>query len=800
MSTAVEARIREDLDASGLTIEDMRVRVMDNAEKASCHVAHSQIGYVIPYFDIQGRSQPFYRVKVFDSEPKYKQPKESPSYVYFPRGFYEVASKTDYIIITEGEKKAALAVKRGYPAVGLGGVDSWRNRNFQIPKEAELNATDKTIRAKLPSGTEVKEDFMSPLALGMQDLIDYAISTGKTLFIIYDTDIKNETSFNVQRAAAALGYELRFRGVPYSKIRQIRLPLEEGDEKMALDDFLMGNKSGALDTLIQASKAKRSAFPRHPNVRDYINKRLQNAKMSRKEMQQVAMTVLCELDANGMRLRSSTELQTYYFDFQTHKLLKATFTDNPNQLTDSPFGHFLYRNFGLGAADARLIQWLGTQFTGEDPVEEVNPFRVFARPQVNADKVMLQISDGQYVEVGPSDPVGKSDLPGYHVRNNGENGVLFEAEQVKALDVDKLTAQYRLLAKRDMPECWWADVLSQVRLKDKNKARMLAAFLFYISPWLYRWRGTQLPIEMTLGEAGSGKSTLQELRLNVITGIPKLRNAPQDMKDWSASVASTGGLHIIDNLQLPDRNMRQRISDEICRVITEPEPTIEMRKYYTNADLISLPVRCVFGITAIKQPFLNSDVLARAIIIELDKSLDLVNGRLNYDSQWMATQLQRYGGREAWVAHHLDVLRRFFDLVRQKWNMKYQARHRLINMEQALVLMANVFGMDGSWIPDYLQGVVNVAVLDSDWAFEGLTNFVAQRRENKALAQTKFGAQEISNWAMSMEEYEKCEELVNSRRIGRYLTSHKALLASALGLVEAGSQNNRKLYFLEPNK
>ena len=306
---------------------------------------------------------------------------------------------------------------------------------------------------------------------------------------------------------------------------------------------------------------------------------------------------------------------------------------------------------------------------------------------------------------------------------------------------------------------------------------------------------------MTLGEAGSGKSTLQELRLQIITGVPKLRNAPKDMKDWTASVAATGGLHVIDNLQLPDKNMRQHLSDEICRIITEPDPSIEMRKYYTESGLVYKPVRCVFGITAIKQPFLNSDVLARSVIIELDKAQDMVNGSLSYDSSWMSTQLSRFGGREAWVAHHLVTLHRFFQLVNSKWNRRYSARHRLINLEQSLVLMAEVFGLkDGEkWIPDYLQGITNAAVLDSDWAFEGLVNFCSQMRSNGSVGKDRtFGAQEISNWAMGMDEYEKCDELVNSRRIGRYLNTHKSMLASACGMYEGGTRNNRKIYYLAP--
>src|SRR5690606_37311113 len=120
----------------------------------------------------------------------------------------------------------------------------------------------------------------------------------------------------------------------------------------------------------------------------------------------------------------------------------------------------------------------------------------------------------------------------------------------------------------------WGQVLQTVRLRDHHKQQAITTLLYYMSPWLNRWRGMQLPVEMVLGESGSGKSTLCELRLSIITGQPRLRNAPQDLKDWHASIANSGGLHVTDNVQLVDRNLRQRLSDEICRIITEPSPHI----------------------------------------------------------------------------------------------------------------------------------------------------------------------------------------------------------------------------------
>lgn len=793
--------IAEDLALSGLTTTDLNTRPLENPERAATNTPHSTQGYVIPYYTMYGKPLPFYRVKLFDHDPKYKQPKDTPNHVYFPKGFSGLLQTNRYVILTEGEKKAALATKLGFPTCALGGVDSWRNRILSVSGDSELNQQKNQLQVKIPAGAEVLEDYMSPLAIGLQELIDVLIQQDKHLIIVFDSDTTEGVKTQVQRAAAQLAFELRFRGLAFDHIRQLILPAFKGaGDKVGLDDFLIQPKhKEKFAQLVQETLAKRSAFPRHPAIRDFINRRLMRAKMSRKETQQVAMAILSDLDANGLRLRSTQELQSYYFDFTTRKLLKAQFSTDMEDNSGSPFGQFMYKRYGLSAADQRLNVWVAAQFTGEDPVDEVTPFRVLARPHINDDKVIYQLSDSQYITVQAKAPQEEPTLPGLEVFDNGENGILFESEQVKGLNIDRLLTAYAQQAQEPLTP-WWADVLSQVRLKDKDKGRIILTLLFYLSPWLYRWRGMQLPVEMILGEAGSGKSTLCELRLNILKGEASLKNAPQDMKDWNASVANTGGLHITDNVQMSDKNLRQKLSDEICRLVTEPSPTIEMRKYYTNAELMKVPVRTVFGITAIQQPFLNQDIIQRSIIVELDKAQDMINHRLSYDSNWMQQQLTRFGGRESWIAHHLLVLHRFFKAVQQPqgWNYRYAAKHRLINFEQAMCVMAKVFGIDPSWIPDFLVGITERAVTEADWAFEGLQSFADYARSN-GLAQKPFYASDIVNWAMQHTEYDQCEVLVNARRLGRYMKTHKGMIHTVCGIEEAGTTANRLKYRIVPS-
>lgn len=784
--------MKEDLDKSGLVPNDIMARAIESVERAAVNAPHSVQGYVIPYYDLRGKILGFYRTRLFDFLPKYKQPKETPNHVYFPPNFFQAAQKADFILVTEGEKKAALATKLGYPCVAFGGVDSWRNRTVVIPLESELtqNESKGTLKAKIPPNSEVNEDLSQSLAIGMQDLIDYALQTKKHIVIVYDSDVEVGVKPSVQRAAAVLGFELRFRGIAFNRIRQLVLPPFSKDhkEKVALDDYLMAEGKEGFGKLLQTCLNKKSAFPRHPSIRDFINKKMQNSRMSRKDIQALSIAILSDLDSNGMRLRSSDSDTTFYFDFVTRKLLKTTFEQRAENVAATAFGQFLYRRYGLGGADQRLIIWIATQFAGEDPIEDASPYHSIARVKTDDDCVIFQVSDSQFVRV---------DAEGIDLCDNGTDGVLFESGESLPLDTEKLLASFEQqnLSGPRLPN-YWADVLSHVRLRDQEKQRYITSLLYYMSPWLYRWRGLQLPVEMVIGESGSGKSTLCELRLAILTGDTRLRNAPTDLKDWHASIANTGGLHVTDNVQLVDRNLRQRLSDEICRIITEPNPHIEMRKYYTNADLMRIPVRSVFALTAIQQPFQNADLLQRSVILELDKTAGATDGRpiITYDSEWRANQLNKFGGREGWIAHHLVVLHRFFKLVKEKWDSKYMAKHRLINFEQTMKLLGEVFGMDTSWIPTYLAQSIDTALSESDWTFEGLQAFMSDIGKHYASTNTFITCQDISEWANSEEEFKKCDMLTNPRRLARYLMTHKSIIATSCNLVEQGKRNNKTVY------
>jgi hypothetical protein len=794
---SIEQAIIEDLQASGLTPEDIRARPATGVELAATNTNASCTGYVIPYFRADGITAPFYRVKLFDSEPKYKQPTNSGNFVYFPKTFKTVfdrvaaASSRPFLIITEGEKKAAAATKAGFPTVALGGVDSWRNRVVVLPGDTKLLAgtsgtggKDKIIKAKLPGSSMILPE-VTTLATGMKELMDLAVTHNANVFIIYDTDRVQGLKPDVQRAAAMLGYEMRYHGISTDRIRLVTLPSHERKSKMGLDDFLMLFGPKKLLELLETNLKMRRCFPRHPNPRAFVNNRLENGRLGRKETQEVALSIMTELDARGMRLRDTGTSAPYFFDEESLKLMPAQLLNRAGTpLHESQFGQFMYQTFGVSSADNRMMAWLAAQFTGEQPVDEVSPRRIVTKlPEDSGfgDGIAYQLSDSHFIVV-----TGNPEKP-FTVCTNGRGKLLFEQGQVEPLDREKLEAELQKQMQEPL-EPKWRQVFEDVSVADPV-SRDLCTLLYYVSPWINRWRHTQLPVEIVCGEPGSGKSSLQGLRLAIMTGRPILRNAPSDIRDWHAAISNSGGLHVTDNVQMTNKDMRQKLSDEVCRLVTEPEPHVEMRQLYTTADQVNFPVHSTFVFTAVKQPFQNPDIIQRAAILEL-KSVDRTP-----DGDWIWNKINQFGGREAWVAHHLIVLHKFFALADDKelWESRAKVKHRLAHYEQSLRVMSQVFGLDDGWIGDKLSTQMQTNLSDADWALEGLKAFAEDVRGSKGKTWL-FSSQDIANWSISQEEFQDNPQLTNSRRLGRYLTANAFMVEQNCKIRDMGMRSNRRVY------
>lgn len=805
----------EDLKKSGLVPKDLDAYVAQEAELAAVGIrAHMYLdnpgvgspGYVIPYYDMNGIRAPFYRVRLFRPLPKgakYLQPANTGSWIYFPKAFKATLNsraKTvvngydPCVIICEGEKKAARACNEGFLCVGLGGVYSWRTRMLVLPKGTTLlKNPQEEIIAKISQGGQISpptSDKRAVLAAGLPGLIDLIRERNMNVIIAFDSDAS--TNPQVQRAAAELAFELRTHGVPVDHLRQLTLPVAEGSTKVGLDDFLEANGSQALESILHETLAARTAYPRHPDIRALLNGKLDN-QITRAEAKQMSLMVLSDMDVGGMRMIERNTNSPYYFDSRSHSLMPVNLLHHHNApLHESKFGEFLYKSYDISQGDLKLLTWLAAGFTGEQPVLDVNPRSTIAL--MSGNRLAVQISDGQYIIVS-----GK----GIQVVENGTEGILFRGDQVEALDVDQLTAKYQEQVKwiqnpaTKFENLYWPAALKQFKFLKSTDWAVLST-LCYFSPWLLRWSGTQLPVELMVGEPGSGKSSLYSLRLQVLTGRPALRNQPTDIRDWYSSITAQDGLHVIDNVHFATKEIRQRLSDEICRIVTEPEPFVEMRKLFTTADVARMPVRTVFACTAITQPFINADILQRSVIFQLHAVGN------DHASDWATTQLHRFGGREAWMAHQMAVLSFFFRAVDSGgWNHAHKSRHRLANFEQLFLAFGKILKLpDLAQINSTLVQVAEDQVSEYDWTMEALKDFaevhlpVLQKDPRKRVT-----CNDIAQWAMGKEDYMDNTVVTNARRLSRYFDSHAFMIEKCAGIIPTGDKYaNRLTYRLIPVK
>ena len=791
-----------DLLKSGLSPSDMKIRFLSSSERAACMCGRATRGYVIPYFDSEeGDLTDFYRVKVLNPDAengaKYKQPHKSANRVYFPLHF-QLALKdwirkhNDHrlIVITEGEKKAACAVKHGIPCVGLGGVSSWKSNKIELSaNDTELyykpgqKGNDKKITATVHNMDKDKlYEVLNQLAEGIVEVKNIANEYNCKIVIVFDSDNKGELKSQVQLAAASLGYGFKRMGVSSSRIKLLKLPNVHPDLKMGMDDYIQTVGTKSLQDLLTKICDEPNAFPRMPDVKGYFSSAL-TYHSTRQQHDQMGTVVICELDAVGIRMREKTTRRPYYFHRPTNSLMSADIFGNAaDSAINKPFREFMYNEFGLNVSDQKLRAHIDAQFNGEAPILEVKPRRVRcliteAEDPMNPYGLAIQASDGKYFAVSPN--------PQHPVKlvDNGTSGILFQKDQVEAID-DETTLDHfdRFINEGPPLDNWWLQVLEDTNLEPRM--RPCASLLFYISPWLLRWNSLQLPVEIMIGEAGSGKSSIYELRQAILTGRPVLRNAPKDFRDWVASITSTGGLVAYDNVHFVKSPLRQEISDELCRLTTERDPHVESRQLYTTADLLRIPVDATFAFTAIQQIFMNSDLFQRSIIFELTKD------DRPYDGSWVQAKLDKYEGREAWMAHHLTFLHRFlrraqFEL--ESWSSNRSIDLRLSHFEKCLRLAGDVFGYSNIDMDDICKTITTgqkVSFEGADHTFSALRMFCDERRQNDlATPDRKFHAGEITEWAMTQDGLNDSQVINNSRKLGLYIKSNQARCRSDIGLV-----------------
>lgn len=227
------------LDAGDAKLLKYKAYTADEAARDLKALPNYHAGFLIPYFDLDGKATKFWRYRYLEStktgfdalttkkELRYAQPGKSLNEVYLPpvggTNWQSIAKNPEIpLVITEGELKAACATKLGFPTMGLGGVWCFKSNNARMP--------------------------MLPMFHEFQ-------WRERIVYICYDSDAV--TNPQVMTAENALARELMLLGAqPFI----VRIPfLEKDNKKIGLDDYLVDEGVDAFRDLLDNAAEWRAA-------------------------------------------------------------------------------------------------------------------------------------------------------------------------------------------------------------------------------------------------------------------------------------------------------------------------------------------------------------------------------------------------------------------------------------------------------------------------------------------------------------------------------------------------------------
>jgi len=289
------------------------------------------------------------------------------------------------------------------------------------------------------------------------------------------------------------------------------------------------------------------------------------------------------------------------------------------------------------------------------------------------------------------------------------------------------------------------------------------------------------PLEVAVAEPNSGKTFLYNLRKGILTGRPDLEGLPDDFRGWVSAVSAAPGLWVCDNLGGVRSDFWHRLNDELARLITDPNPTVELRQLYTTASVYRVPIQAAFAVTTIKNPFTAPDILQRSLIYHLRA---IPSGKR--DANWYENQLR---DRTLWLAEHLLATQAFFKQVEEHWDDGYLSGFRLVNLEQSLLLMGEALGLDLKSAVAALPKMVSANVAEYDPIVEALVAFVDEWHKPEATIGN------VIEWVQMDQErrYVNIKSLDNTILLGRYISAHVYDIEQATGMQIVNKHNQRML-------
>lgn len=218
--------VTKKLAGSALTEADgkkMQLQLVSAGDCVKLGLPSATDGFVIPYFDLDGKPTDFFRVrymrdtrKGFDVYNKkkamrYGQVPGTINEVYLPplgvKWSAVAASNDQMVVITEGELKAACATKHGVPTIGLGGVWCFTSARHGM------------------------------VLLPIFDEFEWA---ERKVIICFDSDAS--TNMDIVRAENVLARTL---GAAGAEVYIARIP-PDGDNKVGIDDYIVAHGHDAF--------------------------------------------------------------------------------------------------------------------------------------------------------------------------------------------------------------------------------------------------------------------------------------------------------------------------------------------------------------------------------------------------------------------------------------------------------------------------------------------------------------------------------------------------------------------------